>query len=214
MSRGLAVALATCALLLAGCAGQVVRESALHAGTAAELQAQARRVATLQAHPRWSLYGRVAVSNGHDGGSGRIDWRQDGRRFDVSLSAPITRQSWRLSGGEDQARLEGLDGGPRTDTDPERLLREATGWVIPVAALSSWLRGIEADGLPRARLEFDAGGRLARIEQGGWTIDYAGWQPQAGFGVQVPQRITASATGTGAKVRLVIDGWQPGAPPP
>ena len=214
MSRGLALALATCALLLAGCAGRQVRESALHAGTAAELQAQAARVATLEAHPRWSLYGRVAVSNGHDGGSGRIDWRQDGPRFDVSLSAPITRQSWRLSGDADTARLEGLDGGPRTDTDPERLLRETTGWVIPVAALSSWLRGIEADGLPPARLEFDASGRLGRIEQGGWTIDYAGWQPQAGLRVEVPRRITATAAGNAATVRLVIDGWQPDAPPP
>ena len=32
-------------------------------------------------------------------------------RFDVSLSAPVTRQSWRLVGDAGAARLEGLEGG-------------------------------------------------------------------------------------------------------
>jgi outer membrane lipoprotein LolB len=211
MSRRIAAALA-CALL-AGCAGQPVRELPLHAGTAAELQAQAARVAVLQAHPQWSLQGRVAVSNGRDGGSGRMEWAQDGPRFAVSLSAPITRQSWRLSGDGRSARLEGLDGGPREGSDAEGLLREATGWVIPVGALSSWLRGMAAPGLPPAALQFGNDGRLARIAQGGWTIDYAGWQPQAGLGgTDIPQRLTA--TRDEAKVRLVVDSWQQGASPP
>lgn len=205
-------AVAACVLLLAGCAGRTVRESPLHAGSSGELQAQATRVVVLEAHPRWSLQGRVAISNGRNGGNGRIEWEQDGARFAVSLSAPITRQSWRLSGDATSARLEGLDGGPREDSDAERLLQGATGWIIPVGALSSWLRGMAAPGLPAASLRFGDDGRLARVEQGGWTIDYAGWQPQAGFGIELPQRLTA--TRDDAKVRLVIDSWQQGTPSP
>jgi len=205
MTRRAAGALFACVLLLAGCAGQPLRESPLHAGSAGELHAQATRVAALEAHPHWSLQGRIAISNGRNGGSGRIEWAQDGARFAVSLSAPITRQSWRLSGDATSARLEGLDGGPREASDAEQLLRDATGWIIPVGALSSWLRGMAAAG-PAATLRFGNDGRLARVEQGGWTIDYAGWQPQAGFGVDLPQRLTA--TRDDAKVRLVIDSWQ------
>ena len=212
MMRRAAGAVAACVLLLAGCAGQPLRESPLHAGSARELQAQATRVATLEAHPQWSLQGRVAISNGRNGGSGRIEWEQDGARFAVSLSAPITRQSWRLSGDATSARLEGLDGGPREASDAEELLRDTTGWIIPVGALSSWLRGITAAGLPAATLQFGNDGRLARVEQGGWTIDYAGWQTQAGFGVELPQRLTA--TRDDAKVRLVIDSWQQGTSSP
>jgi len=211
MSR-IRLALAACALLLAGCVGQPVRESPLHTGSDAELQAQAARAAVLEAHPQWALQGRVALSNGRDGGSGRIEWHQDGGRFDVSLSAPITRQSWRLSGDQRSARLEGLDGGAREGTDAEALLHEATGWEIPVAALASWVTGTEAPRLPGATLQFGNDGRLGRIEQDGWTIDYAGWQPQAGFAVEMPQRLTA--TRGEARVRLVIDHWQPGAPSP
>jgi len=211
MSRN-RVALAACALLLAGCVGQPVRESPLRTGSDAELQAQAARAAVLEAHPQWALQGRVALSNGRDGGSGRIEWHQDGGRFDVSLSAPITRQSWRLSGDQRSARLEGLDGGAREDSDAERLLHEATGWEIPVAALASWVTGTAAPDLPAATLQFGSDGRIGRIEQGGWTIDYAGWQPLAGFAVEMPQRLTA--TRGDARVRLVIDHWQPGASTP
>ena len=206
-------ALLAATLLLAGCVGQPVRESALQAGTPAQLQAQAARVAVLDAHPQWALQGRVALSNGRDGGSGRIEWHQDGARFDVSLSAPITRQSWRLTGDGRSARLEGLDGGTREDSDAERLLRDATGWEIPVGALAAWVRGSASGVLAHGSLSFGADGRLARIEQGGWTIDYAGWQPQPSLGIDLPQRLTASREG--ASVRLVIDNWQPtGAPSP
>jgi len=199
-------------MLLAGCVAQPVRQSPLHAGTVAESRTQAARIVALEDHPRWSLQGRVAVSNGKDGGSGRIEWQQDGARFAVSLSAPITRQSWRLSGDAGAARLEGLDGGPREDSDAEHLLADATGWVIPVDALSSWLRGIAARGLPQAALQFDSDGRLGRIEQDGWTIDYSDWEPQPGFGVEMPRRLTAARAE--AKLRLVIDSWQLGAPSP
>lgn len=212
MSRHTGGLLAACMLMLAGCAGQPVRESASHAGTATELQAQAARVTLLQAHPRWSLQGRVAVSNGREGGNGRIEWQQDDERFEVSLSAPITRQSWRLSGDAGSARLDGLEGGPREDHDAEHLLKEATGWVIPVSALSAWLRGIAAPRLPAAALRFGSDGRLSRLRQDGWTIDYVGWQAQPEIGVELPQRLTA--TRDDAKVRLVIDGWQQGEPSP
>jgi outer membrane lipoprotein LolB len=211
MTHGQAGLVVAC-MLLAGCAGQVVRESPSFPATVAQIQAQAARVAVLEAHPRWSLQGRVAVSNGREGGNGRIDWQQDGPRFTVSLSAPITRQSWRLSGDGSSARLEGLDGGPRQDTDAERLLHEATGWVIPVAALSAWVRGTAAVGLPKAGLQFGSDGRLARIEQAGWTIDYAGWQPQPGLGTELPRHLSASRGD--AKVRLVVDGWQQDTPSP
>jgi len=211
MTRGQAGLVVAC-MLLAGCATHAVRESPSFPGTAAQVQAQAARVAVLEAHPRWSLQGRVAVSNGREGGNGRIDWQQDGPRFTVSLSAPITRQSWRLSGDGSSARLEGLEGGPRQDNDAERLLQEATGWVIPVTALSAWVRGAAAAALPGATLQFGSDGRLARIEQGGWTIDYAGWQPQPGLGIELPRHLAASRGD--AKVRLVIDAWQRDVPSP
>jgi outer membrane lipoprotein LolB len=201
------------ALWLAGCAVQPLRAppplapAALAAAEARQLAREAR----LHAVRAWTLQGRIGLSTGHDGGSGRIDWRQDGPRFEVALSAPVTRQSWRLSGDRDSARLDGLDGGPRTGADAASLLRAATGWEIPVVALADWVRGARADGPGPARLAFAADGRLSRIEQDGWVIDYAAWQPLAD-GDEWPARLEARRGD--AHVRLVVDQWQVGADAP
>src|SRR3546814_15014257 len=80
----------------------------------------------LKALPALSFSGRVALSGGsRGGGTGRIEWQQAGDRYRVTLSAPVSRQSWRLSGDDASATIEGIAGGPRSDTDVERLLREA-----------------------------------------------------------------------------------------
>lgn len=208
MTRVLRLAAAVGLALLAACVGQPVRKGPAVPTAMAE-QMQLARDAVLLAHPQWALQGRVALTNGHNGGSGRVEWRQDGPQYVVSLSAPITRQSWRMTGDAASARLEGLSTGPREGSDPEALLREATGWVIPVAALSSWVRGSVDRSLPPGDLQFDADGHLARLQQGGWTIEYSGWQSQAGLGIDLPARVEASQGD--ARVRLVVDQWQDGS---
>lgn len=187
---------------LAACAS-----APMHTGPAvseAEAEAAQRdREAALRQDASWSITGRIAVSNGRDGGSGRLDWRQAGDRFEVALSAPVTRQSWRLSGDATQARLEGLEGGPRVGADAGELLRGATGWDIPVVALADWVRGARADTPGPASIHYDATGRPARIEQGGWTIDYT-W-PATQAAPLRPSRIEARRGE--ARVRLVVDTW-------
>lgn len=202
-------------LLLAACAGQPVRQ-APPVGADAELATQEARETALRADAAWSLAGRVALANGDRGGSGRLEWDQSGANAMVSLSAPITRQSWRLLVRPEGATLEGLDGGPRHGADASELLLRSTGWRIPVEALPDWLRGARADGLGPAVMAFGADGRLARMEQGGWTIEYSGWGlPEAtpgadGPGVALPHRL--DATRGEARVRLVVDAWDPPAP--
>jgi outer membrane lipoprotein LolB len=154
----------------------------------------------------------VALSNGSRGGSGGLRWEQWPRAFAVSLSAPITHQGWRLAGAPGgEVRLEGLDGGTRVGTDAQGLLREATGWDIPVAALADWARGARHAGGGPAALAFSADGRLARLRQDGWTLDFDRWTQPPGSPVELPGRINA-ARGE-ARVRLVVDAWQLAAAP-
>jgi len=198
-------------LILAGCVSQPTRAPEVPVDQA-QARAQDERRAALT---DWSLSGRIAVSNGKQGGSGRIDWQQSGDRYTVSLSAPVTRQSWRLSGDDSVGRLDGIEGGPREAADIEALLRETTGWNIPVRALADWVRGVGADParFGEARVVYGAGNRPVRLTQAGWTIDYAQWQTEAaaGAGPVLPARLTA--TQGEAKVRLIVDEWAPGATP-
>ena len=170
----------------------------------AEPAVETTRIAVLDTLPDWSFQGRVAVTRGRDGGSGRIDWSQGVGNAAVTLSAPVTRQSWTLRTGPAGAVLEGVPNGPLAGPDAQTLLRETTGWQIPVAALGCWLRGARAgEAAGQAAIAYGADGRPARIEQGGWRIDYDAWGEHAGQ--PVPTRLNAQRGDD--RVRLIVDRW-------
>lgn len=200
-----AVGLAVAILALSACvSAPSVRPTLPAADTSAAEAAQAAREARLRRAAAWHLTGRIAVSNGRDGGSGRIEWTQSTRNFEISLSAPVTRQSWRLTGNGSGARLEGIEGGPREGADARELLQQATGWDIPVVALADWVRGLRSPALPAADLRFGDDGLPARLEQGGWSIDYE-W-PRPATPDALPLKLDAR-NGT-ARVKLVVDAWE------
>ncbi|WMJ67934.1 lipoprotein insertase outer membrane protein LolB [Stenotrophomonas sp. 24(2023)] len=170
-------------------------------------RAEEARVQALRAQPDWSFQGRVAVSKGSNGGSGRIDWAQQGSGYRIQLSAPVTRQSWTLQGDAAQGggRLDGLGNGPREGSDARQLLLEATGWDIPVNELPDWTRGLVLRGSGDSGVERDAEGRPRRMRQAGWVVQYLEWYPAADGTPALPRRIEASRDD--AKVRLLVDQW-------
>lgn len=188
---------ASALVLLAGCAATPPRPAPV-----VDANAQAAREATLAARPDWGFRGRVALSQDGNGGNAGIRWRQRGADYEIELSAPITRQSWRLVSKGGVVALEGLDGGRREGRDAEAMLLEATGWRIPVLAMAAWARG--ARGAGAADLVPDAQGRPASLQQDGWLVEYRGWFESA---PPLPKRLFARQGG--ASVRLVVEAWDP-----
>ena len=194
------------ALSLAGCAtrGPAVDSPVLRdpEALAAAQASQATRAAWLASQADWSFSGRVAV------GSGRIDWEQVDARYEVALSAPVTRQSWRLAGDlqTGAGRLEGLEGGTREGSNAADLLRQATGWDIPVASMVHWARGLADPTAGVEGLEYDTQGRLRALSQHGWRVDYLDWFPAEGARPVLPRRVEARRDG--AAVKLAVDQWQ------
>jgi len=187
--------LAMVAGVLAACAP--IDRRPLMAGNEA---AQLAREAEIARNTAWTFTGRLAISQGDNGGNAHIEWRQDGADFDIRLSAPITRQSWRLRQAAGKISLEGMDGGLREGSDPEILLQEATGWKIPVSAMSAWVRGVRAQG--SSDLSFDEHGLPATINQGDWAVQYRGWFPG---NPALPSKVFARQGD--ASVRLIIERW-------
>lgn len=191
---GLALALAA---LLAACTPAARRPSLPDAAAAA---VQSARAAALAQRPNWQLVGRIAISDGRDGGSGRLQWEQEGQRFEVTLNAPVTRRSWRLRGDPDWARLEGLDGGPFEGPEAGSLLLERLGWEVPLPELGDWVRGLAGDG---GRMQYGESGLPLLLEQGGWRIEYRDWL-QVGE-LAMPRRVFARRAER--TVRLTVDTW-------
>lgn len=194
MNRWMAAALL--ALLATACTTTAPRQGS----DATLLAAQSAREAALAEQADWSMAGRISVSAAGDGGNGRIEWQQRGGDFEIRLSAPVTRKSWRLLSQGGQATLEGLEGGTRTGADAEALLLEATGWRIPIGALGEWARGARARG--PATVEFTPAGLPALISQQGWQVEYREWDDAE---PARPRRVFARQGQ--ATVRLVVESW-------
>lgn len=182
-------------LLLAACAPAPVRPRLQGDETV-----QAARESALATQRTWSFTGRLAISSAGNAGNARIEWKQDGADYDIRLSAPITGQGWRLRQVGGVVSLDGLEGGLRQGTDAEAMLREATGWRIPLSAMASWVRGARSTGA--ADLGFDPSGLPATLRQAGWAVEYRGWTDAI-----TPLPVRVFATRTDASVRLVIERW-------
>jgi outer membrane lipoprotein LolB len=195
------------ALALSGCATTAARHSP-PLSEDARAEKIREREDWLSQYAYWAFSGRAAIRKGSQGGSGRIEWTQhDSRRYSIALSAPVTRQSWRLDGDlhSRAGRLEGLDGGPREGQSAEDLLLQATGWAVPLQQLGRWVRGAPAAEFAVDAVEYDDQGRPTQLRQAGWTVRYTAWREGAVGQPDLPARIEAESGD--ARVRLIIEDW-------
>ena len=186
-------------LLLAACApAPAIRVK----GDAALMQEQEARERLLAGNDHWVLQGKLGVSDGKDGGSGTLNWTQDGERYEFTLRSPVVGKSFRLSGGPEGALLEGLDGGPLRGPDAESLMLKALGWDVPLRDLRAWVLGLRADGGP-AELSFGADRLPSLLQQDGWSVDYREWD--VAHQPPVPKKVFAEKPPY--RVRLSIESW-------
>jgi outer membrane lipoprotein LolB len=192
--RGLRAVFALAVLALGACAPAPVRPPPPPLDAAQQAANEARL------GDEWGFHGKVALSQGANGGSANIRWRQLKDDFEIELSAPITRQSWRLSSRGGRLRVEGLEGGAREGNDAEALLLEAT-WLADSGRGDARLGARNARAPRQRRLQLDppgAGRRCARMAGRSSTAAGSRRSAAAADGVRAPGE---------ASVRLVVERW-------
>ena len=81
-------------LLLAACApAPAVRVK----GDAALLNEQEARERVLAGTDHWVLQGKLGISDGKNGGSGTLNWSQDGEHYEFTVRSPVVGKSFRIS---------------------------------------------------------------------------------------------------------------------
>lgn len=150
----------------------------------------------------WAFSGRIAVRDGDDGFNGNLHWEQRRDYFDARVSGPLGAGTVLIAGDAGQVTITDDDGEVTALADPERTLESRYGWRIPVGSLSWWALGLPDPSRP-AEAAVDDAGRLASLEQGGWTVNID--QYRGAGGTPMPRRLTAEQGS--ARVRLVIDRW-------
>lgn len=153
---------------------------------------------------QFRLEGRISVRNGEQAFSGGIRWQHDGPRDEILLTAPMGQGVAQLRREPDRVRLITAEGREYEAASGEALLEGVLGVRLPVEGMRHWVMG-----LPRPQtgyaLGWDEAGRVARLEQDGWRIEYARHQFQAGR--WLPGRLFARRD-EDLEFRLVVDSWQ------
>ena len=171
----------------------------------------AEREAWFEAHPEWSVRGRLGLSDGDRGGTLAMTWRADGREHVVLLRTVAGGRQWRLEMGPSGAVLTGSEIGRLEGADPDLLVEQAVGWPIPVRWMSQWLRGLP---VPRAATSgYAEDGVLETLTWAGWRLEFERWRRLAGAGVLLPARVTANKPPH--RVRAALSHWnfeKPGDP--
>jgi outer membrane lipoprotein LolB len=172
------------------------------APSAGQERLYAEREQQLGLYQAWSIEGKLALTNGEDGGSGYFRWERGTNTDHMDFHGALGRGAWRLDAGPDGAELELANGELYRSASLGELVQRHAGWRIPVDYLAWWVRGLAAP----ARIEgraLDDSGRLLELRQAGWLIRFDRYRS---FGdVDLPVKLTASREE--ARLRLAVRDW-------
>lgn len=173
-----------------------------------------QRHAALRDVDAWEVKGRLAVRTNKRGGQVNMQWRRDGLGHTINLYGPLGGGRVILTQDGDGAILRDSKKRTYRADSAEELLLKVAGWRVPFREMQHWVLGIPAPGGDYERT-LDDQGRLARLRQAGWEIQFQGYRDFAG--VELPDRFrlealpgtpTMVADGDGQiSVKAVIKGW-------
>lgn len=172
------------------------------------------RQAALMTVTAWQLRGRLAVRAGEQGAHATLNWKRDGERHRLDFTGPLGRGHLRLTRDSQGAELR--DAGKRVwrAADAGRLLYRATGWIVPLDDMNYWVLGLPAPG-PAPEQQLDEQGRLKRLAQSGWDIQFLEYARHGDLDLPSRMFITRQdnhaeagpAAGETIEVRLSIERW-------
>jgi outer membrane lipoprotein LolB len=198
---GAAVLLLSTLLLTTGCASLGVRASDT------EALAWSQRLPMLQHIRHFDMEGRVALSNGTDGFSAGLRWRQNDDQASIDLSAPLGFGAAHIQQTDDVLRVTTDKGVTLDSAAASEALRATLGFDAPLRSLCYWVLGASDPALA-AQESVDSNQRLTHLEQEGWQVDYGDYTLVRH--VPHPQWLPLSLTVTreALRMKIVIHDWK------
>ena len=154
------------ALWLAGCASAPTRPPA------ADPDAEwASRQKVLIPMANWELDGRMSMSAAKEGWQASLRWQHRDHRQTINLAGPFGGGALRLTQDAQGATLRDADQQTHRARDVRTLMRNMTGWDVPLDGLHYWVLGVPMPNEPSDE-EIDAWGRPTVLKQLGWKIEF------------------------------------------
>ena len=162
----------------------------------------------LSAVSSWTATGRIAINTEEEAWNATLHWVQKQDAYRIRLIAPLGQGALQITGDESAVMLRTSDNQIYRAADPESLLYDNTGWTLPLAGLRHWLKGLDDPSGPPAVRTLDAAGRLERLNQAGWVIDYQRYQDDESAGLPTKLQLESERVA----MRIVVNRWELNGP--
>ncbi len=173
---------------------------ALLAGCAAPLPRPDTVPLSREALDAFVLEGRFSLRQEERNHSGRLSWKHSAEHDEVLLASPFGQGIAEILVDADVATLTTSDGKVYSAADVPTLTEQVLGYRLPLALLTDWVRGRNADA---EIIERDAYGRPLRLRHDDWRVDYGYDNDDP---LAPPGRLFAERLGA-FELRLRIDEW-------
>lgn len=157
----------------------------------------------------WSLRGRISVTHGEESWSGSLRWHHSETGDELTIRDPIGRSrleasSLPLGDAENFAKVQIAGQPPITGSDLGSLLQSVSHLYVPFNQLSSWVVGQQSPAQTAEVTTDPQTGKISRIAQAGWIIDYPKHQMQDS--IELPLKIVLHNDAT--QIRVIITQWR------
>lgn len=136
----------------------------------------------------WSFNGKVAVITAEKRHSLNIYWQQSGNDFHITLTTFLGGAILDLKKTPYQTFVVDKDGNQFQGDDPENLIRDLSGLIIPIKPLQQWIKGNPDS----ASFELNALNQLESLsgkdsKNSPWSINYTDYRFTEG--VSLPHKL-------------------------
>lgn len=169
-------------------------------GTPAELHQQ--HLAQQAQIDQFFLQARIGIQTGNKGSSGTIRWQHHATDDTISMLSPVAGTVARITANAEGVTLSQNDGTVLQAADAETLTQQQLGWRLPLRGLPDWALGRPTRHLVNS-VEWDHIGRITRLEQDGWQIEYPEYMEA--FGYRLPRKI--NLRNDKLTLKLIIERW-------
>lgn len=157
----------------------------------------------------WSVSGQFAVRTRARADEAWWRWDQALSHRRLVVLGPLGRVILTMTADPGRVRVESGNGQRYTGSRAQPLVQRLTGWRLPTADLSYWLRGLARPGHP-ARMSSIATHPI--LEQDGWQVQFQRYTQVRGL--RLPQLLVLTypdRVDPKVRLRLLIQRWRIGS---
>lgn len=200
MSLNRKLLLAVFVLTVSACATQPMAPTI---STPEHLALHQQHLASLANIQAFSLKGRLGVVSQKQGFSGGIEWQHQATTDNIDVFSPVGGKLANIVKTPEQVVLTDQKNHQIKASDAETLTETTLGFRLPLRGLSDWAIGRPSSSKIEAS-NWDALGRLTRLKQDGWDIDFEHYLESNG--TFLPTKIVLKSEKVNLK--LLVEKWQ------